>query len=304
MSFYRPLLLCLLVVPAAWIAWRFPRAGVPLFLPVDHSSGGDGRWLRRITALAECTPALLLACAIVLVSGPRKPAPPKDQRVLHNITLLVDVSGSMSERVPGGGTRFETAMACARAFCSRREGDAFGLSIFGADLLHWFPPTKDLSALRNATRFIRPGDLPPWFNGTLIAKALDGCIPRLAATREGDRALILLTDGESGDFDGATERQVAEKLRAERIKVFSVVIGEDPGEGLYHIGAETGGKVFRADDPRSLTEVFEEIDKLQQAKFQQIVSDWVDWFEPVSLASLAAFAAFTMHLLGLRFTPW
>ena len=304
MSFHRPALLCLLVLPVLWVAWRYRYAGVPLLLPSDHTTGRDGRWLRRFTSLTECVPALLLACAILFLSGPRKPAPPKDQRILNNITLLIDVSGSMEETVPGGKTRFETAMACARTFCSRREGDAFGLSIFGGELLHWFPPTKDLSALRHATQFIRPRDLPGWFGGTLIAKALDGCIPRLSATTEGDRALILLTDGESFDFDGATERQVAEKLKAARIKVFSVVIGEDPSEGLYHIAGQTGGKVFRADDPRSLTEVFNEIDKLQQAKFQQIISDWVDWYEPVCMAALSALAAFAINLLGLRFTPW
>jgi Ca-activated chloride channel family protein len=304
MSFHRPLLLCLLVLPALWAAWRYACAGIPLLLPVDHSKGNDGRWLRRFTTLAECAPALLLACAILFLSGPRRPAPPRDQRILNNITLLVDVSGSMEETVPGGKTRFETAMSCARAFCSRREGDAFGLSIFGGDLLHWFPPTKDLSALRNATHFIRPRDLPPWFAGTLIARALEGCVPRLASTTEGDRALILLTDGESADFDGSTERQVAEKLKAARIKVFSVVIGEDPTEGLYHIAAQTGGKVFRADDPKTLTDVFNEIDSLQPSEFRQIVSDWVDWYQPVCLAGLTALAGVCVHLLGLRFTPW
>jgi Ca-activated chloride channel family protein len=273
-------------------------------MPFDYSTGKDGRWLRRFTALAECTPSLILSCAVVFLAGPRKPAPPINQRVLNNITLLVDVSGSMEETVPGGKTRFETAMSCARAFCSRREGDAFGLSIFGGDLLHWFPPTKDLTALRNATHFIRPRDLPQWFSGTLIARALDGCIPRLASTTEGDRALILLTDGESADFDGATERQVAEKLKAAAIKVFSVVIGEDPSAGLYHIGAQTGGKVFRADDPGALTAVFEEIDKIQQSKFQQKVTEWVDWYEPVCVAGLASLASLALHLLGLRFTPW
>jgi Ca-activated chloride channel family protein len=241
---------------------------------------------------------------VLFLAGPRRPAPPKDQRILNNITLLIDVSGSMEETVPGGKTRFDTAMACARAFCSRREGDAFGLSIFGGDLLHWFPPTKDLSALRNATQFIRPRELPPWFAGTLIARALSGCIPRLASTTEGDRALILLTDGESADFDGTTEREVAEKLKSAQIKVFSVVIGEDPSEGLYHISAQTGGKVFRADDPRALTEVFNEIDKLQQSKFEQITSEWVDWYGPVCLAGIAAVAAVAIHLIGLRFTPW
>ena len=42
----------------------------------------------------------------------------------------------------------------------------------------------------------------PWFGGTLIANALGGCKQRLIRTKEGDRAIILISDAGSGDFAG------------------------------------------------------------------------------------------------------
>ena len=304
MSFHRPLLLLLLLLPVLWVAFHWSRAGIPLWMPFDYTRGKRGDWLRRITSAFECTPALLLACAIVILAGPRRAAPPKDQRVLNNIILLVDVSLSMETPVAGGRTRFETAMEAARAFCSRREGDAFGLSIFGMDFLHWFPPTKDLSALKNTLQFIQPKQLPRSFAGTFIANALKNCVPRMNATKEGDRAIILLTDGESADFDGNAEREVAEQLSASKIRLFSIIIGADPENGMYTLTARTGGKVYRADDPNALREVFAEIDTLQKARFRQVTNDWVDWYEPAGIAGLFSLAAIGLNLLGLRFTPW
>ena len=304
MSFHRPLLLFLLALPVFWIATLWSRAGIQLLMPFDDTRGGRGEWLRRLTSAFECLPAVLLACAIIILAGPRRPAPPKDQRILNNIILLVDVSMSMETQIAGGKTRFETAMEAARAFCSRREGDAFGLSIFGMDFLHWFPPTKDLSALKNALQFIQPKQLPRSFAGTFIANALRNCVPRMNATKEGDRAIILLTDGESADFDGNAEREVAEELLGSRIRLFSIIIGTDPEDGIYSLTARTGGKVYRADDPATLRQVFTEIDSLQKARFKQITHDWVDWYEPVCLAGLASIAAIGLNLFGLRFTPW
>ena len=59
-----------------------------------------------------------------------------------------------------GRRRFDAAVEAARQFCEFRKGDAFGLTIFGSEYLHWFPPTKELSAIRNALPFVRPANLP------------------------------------------------------------------------------------------------------------------------------------------------
>ena len=166
------------------------------------------------------------------------------------------MSGSMSAPF-GSSTRFEAATSSARNFCEYREGDAFGLTVFGSEFLHWLPPTKELSAIQNAMSFLEPARRLPWFGGTMIGRALRGCKERLARTQEGDRAIILITDGGSADFQNGGDRQIAEELAKENIRVLTIMIGGGfVTEGVYTIASYTSGKVFEADDPTALTSVF------------------------------------------------
>ena len=307
MSFHHPQLLWLLALPVLWGFWQWVRRGHPVVLPFDHGQQREGRALRFLTNMAGSLPAVLLAIAVLMLAGPRKPAPPEDERVLNNIILCIDVSGSMGINFGTKGTRFEAAVEAAREFCTFRKGDAFGLTIFGSEYIHWVPPTKELSAIINATHYIRPQNMPPWMGGTLIANALRGCRDQLVRTAEGDRAVILISDGGSGDFNNGGDREVAEALAQDNIRVFSIMIGgegEMGGGGLETIAAGTGGKVFTAGDRSALEGIFREIDGMQKARFKQVTADWVDDFTPLSLAGLAAAALFGLSLLGLRFTPW
>ena len=305
MSFHHPTLLWLLALPVVWGFWQWTRRGHPLVLPFDYGQQREGRRLRVLVNLANSLPALLLAVAVLVLAGPRRPAPPENERILNNIIICLDVSGSMSMRF-GSSTRFEAAMASARQFCEYRKGDAFGLTIFGTEYLHWFPPTKELSAIRNALPFVQPARALPWFGGTLIGRALGGCKERLARTKEGDRAIILISDGGSADFGGGRDRQIAQELADQKIRVFTILIGNDMfgTAGIYTIAAVTAGKVFQVDDPGALGAVFHEIDQMQKAKFRQITSDWVDYYTPLSIAGLVAAGLWGLALLGLRYTPW
>ena len=307
MSFHHPQFLWLLALPVMWGFWQWVRRGHPVALPFDHGRQREGRLLRFLTNAAGSLPAVLLAITVLLLAGPRKPAPPEDERVLNNIILCVDVSGSMSMQFGSKGTRFEAAVEAAREFCSFRKGDAFGLTIFGSEYIHWVPPTQELSAIINATKYIRPQNMPPWMGGTLIANALRGCRDQLVRTKEGDRAVILISDGGSSDFANGGDREVAELLAQDNIRVFSILIGgegESGAGGLETIAAGTGGKVFTAGDRSALEGIFREIDGMQKARFKQVTADWVDHYTPLSLAGLATISLFGFSLLGLRYTPW
>jgi Ca-activated chloride channel family protein len=305
MSFHHPAFLWLLALPVLWGFWQWSRRGHPLAMPFDYGQQREGRRLRVLVNAASTLPALLLAVAILILAGPRRPAPPENERILNNILICLDVSGSMSMNF-GGTTRFEAAMNSARQFCEYRKGDAFGLTIFGTEYLHWFPPTKELSAIRSALPFVKGVRSLPWFGGTLIANALGGCKQRLIRTQEGDRAIILISDAGSGDFAGGRDRQIAQELADERIRVFTILIGNDMFgvDGVYTIAAITGGKVFRAEDQGALDAVFRDIDQMQKAKFKQVTSDWVDYYRPLSVAGISVAGLWVLTLLGLRYTPW
>ncbi|BCU79202.1 BatA and WFA domain-containing protein [Luteolibacter sp. LG18] len=307
MSFHHPEVLWLLALPVLWGFWQWVRRGHPVVLPFDHGQQGGGKALRFLTNLAGTLPAVLLAIAVLMLAGPRKSAPPQDERVMNNIILCIDVSGSMGMRF-GKGTRFEAAVEAARDFCTYRKGDAFGLTIFGSEYIHWVPPTKEMSALTNAMKYIRPDNMPPWMGGTMIANALHGCREQLLRTEQGDRAVILITDGGSSDFADGGDRRAAEELAAANIRVFGILIGG--GEdgmgtgGMETIAGTTGGKVFNVSDRSALDNVFREIDRMQKARFKQVTADWVDDYTPLSIAGLAAAALYVLSLLGLRYNPW
>lgn len=307
MSFHYPVVLWLLALPVLWGFWQWVRRGHPVAVPFDHGRQGRGRALKFFTDLAGTLPAVLLAVAVLMLAGPRKNAPPKNERVMNNILLCLDVSGSMNSPF-GKGTRFEAAAESARAFCEFRKGDAFGLTIFGSEFIHWVPPTKELSALSNALKYVRPDNMPGWMGGTLIANALHGCGEQLVRTEQGDRAVILITDGGSADFANGGDRHIAEELAAQNIRVFAISIGgeEDPqgSAGLSTIAAGTGGKVFQAGDRAALDSIFHEIDGMQKAKFRQVTAEWVANYTPLALTGLAAAALYLLSLLGLRYTPW
>lgn len=306
MSFHHPLFLWLLALPLLWGFWVWVRRGHVVPVPFDHGAQGEGKTLRFFTKLAATTPAILLAVAVLLISGPRRPAPPADERVLNNILLCIDVSGSMGAAFGSAGSRFEAAVASAREFCAFRKGDAFGLTIFGSEYIHWVPPTPELSAISSALDYVRPQNMPGWMGGTLIANALRGCRDQLARQKEGDRAIILISDGGSGDFQDGGDRAVAEELSSEGIRVFGILIGDDGGGagGLETVAALTDGKMFTAGDPSALQQVFAEIDRMQKARFKPGTADWVDWNMPFVVAGLSTLALMAFAAWGLRFTPW
>ena len=72
--------------------------------------------------------------AILIYCRPLRQAEPKQERSLTNIELVLDVSGSMTSPF-GNGSRYDASIAAMNEFTSRRKGDAFGLAIFGNEVL-------------------------------------------------------------------------------------------------------------------------------------------------------------------------
>lgn len=305
MSFARPELLLLLVVPILLVGavWR-RRAGL-VVLPLDHAAAARrGVPWRGLVDAAESLPGLVLAVAIVLLAGPQVMGAPKTKRVLTNIEFCVDVSGSMTAQY-GAGSRYDAAMQSINDFLGYRQGDAFGLTFFGIQTLHWIPLTSDVSAFRCAPPFMRPENLPPWFGGTMIGNALEACLKVLVAREEGDRMIILVTDGYSADLDGGRDAELAAKLRANGVVVYTIHAAEgSPPPEMTTIATATGGEVFAAGDPAALAAVFKRIDAMQRARVERGAPDTFDRFGPACLAGLALLSTWLLAAFGLRYTPW
>ena len=303
-TFAYPWVLVLLVAPALLLAWTWRGPQRRVALPLDHVSAPPARAWRWLLDLAASLPALLLAVAVVLLAGPLRWDQPRDKRALTNIQFCLDVSGSMTASF-GQGTRYDAAMQAINGFIDHRDGDAFGLTIFGNNVLHWIPLTSDASAFRCAPPFLKPDKLPRWFGGTEIGKALKACEKVLVAREQGDRMIILVSDGHSFDLSNGNDEVVAKRLRDAGIVCYAVHVadGDAPLE-LETICVGTGGRVFAADDPAVLEAVFQRIDAMQPARLERTVPQAMDDFWPVSLAGLVLLGLLALTGCGLRYTPW
>jgi Ca-activated chloride channel family protein len=306
MTFHYPMVLFLLVVPALLLAWRWTRRGRELIVPFDHGDGGSGRILRGLLGFAEMLPTLLLSLVVVILAGPQQLSEPKTKRVLSNIELCVDVSGSMTASF-GAGNRYDASMVAIDEFLDYRKGDAFGLTFFGNEVLHWVPLTTDISAIKCSAPFMNPTNpgRPRWMGGTAIGKALKACRKQLLQREEGDRMIVLISDGASSDLRGGADVELARQFNDDRIIVYGIHIGggEAPAP-VVNITTLTGGEVFAPGDPESLGRVFQAIDDMAETRMEKTQAETMDDYVPASFAGLAILGLCLLCLFGLRFTPW
>jgi Ca-activated chloride channel family protein len=306
MNFMYPAALLLMVIPVALLAHVWMRNGNRLVLPFDNGNQSAGRGYGFFLSLAEMLPALILVIVVLILAGPTKTGEPKTQRVLTNIEFCVDVSGSMTATF-GEGTRYDASMAAIDSFLDFREGDAFGLTFFGNEVLHWVPLTSDVTAIRASPPFMDPRapNRPTWLGGTAIGKALLACREQLLDREKGDRMIILVSDGASSDFSGGRDLEIAQKLRNDNIVVHGIHISttEVPA-AIVNVTSITGGEVFHPGDPGTLEAVFQRIDGMQQTEMETVAAETLDNFFPYSCAGLFVFGLSFLSLFGLRYTPW
>jgi Ca-activated chloride channel family protein len=305
MAFAHPWLLSLLIVPLAMVILGWRRHGLEVVVPFDHGVHRPRKFWLFALRFAGSLPALLLAVVIVIFAGPQRQSEPRTRRILTNIEFLVDVSGSMTSSY-GDGDRYDAAMDNILKFIDARKGDAYGLTVFGSDVLHWVPLTTEPSALKCSPPFLSPRKLPPWFGGgTLIGKGLESCLASLSQRGDGDRMIILLTDGYSADLANGNDEIIAQKLRAANIRVYCIHIDQsDPPLEVQLIASLTGGQTFGAGDPAAMPAVFRRIDEMEKARVERTAGETVDDFQPWTLAAGGILLTSLLAAFGLRFTPW
>ena len=303
MTFAYPAVLTLLALPVLLMVWEWRRRGTVVALPFDHANARRSRWLEGTVKTANLLAPLLLAVSIILLAGPQRPLSQGTQRVLTNIELVLDVSGSMTAQY-GDGRRADKAVEALQEFVSHRKGDAFGVTLFGTEVLHWVPLTKDLDALKHSAPFMKPEAMPPYMGGTRIGLALRSVHKILADRPKGDKMIVLISDGSSGDLRGQSDK-ISSDLNGDDIVLYYIhVANGQPQQEVYDIANRTGGEAFVAGDPAALQTVFEKIDAMQPAKFKPETPIPADNFRPFALAGLSMLALQLLTLFGIRFTPW
>lgn len=305
-GFTYPLVLALLTIPIALLAWTWRRAGREIAVPVDYGSQSDGRTWRRLIGFFESLPAIMLAIVIFMLAGPQQAGQPKSRRALTNIEFCVDISASMTSSF-GDQTRYEASMQAIHAFVDYREGDAFGLTFFSDSTLQWVPLTTDTSAFKYALPFMDPRrPLPKGLGGgTQIGKGLAECRKTLLQREHGDRMIILVSDGSSADLYGGKDAEIAQTLKNDGIVVFDVHVasGDVPDE-IVNIAYLTDGEVFQPGDMEGLAAVFKRIDAMQKTKLEKVAAETHDQFSIPAIAGLSLLGLISLAMFGMRYTPW
>lgn len=306
LSFSHYPVLFLSIIPAMMLIWIWRRRGGGIVMPFDHGSQSSGTVVRMLVQVAESLPALILLVVLLILAGPQTTGEPRTRRVLTNIEFCVDVSGSMNASF-GEGTRYDASMRAINDFLDFREGDAFGLTFFGVEVLHWVPLTTDISAFRCAPPFMNPSNPghPPWLGGTRIGKALLECRKVLATREEGDRMIVLISDGSSSDLFGDAAGDIVRKLREDNIVVYAVhVASGNVPDPIVEITSRTGGEVFNPGDLDGLEGVFRRIDEMQETRMEKVAAETTDNYAPFCIGGLSLLGISLLSLFGIRYTPW
>lgn len=299
MTFVHPWVLLFLAIPVL-LLWVVLGRRAGLVLPFDHQHHRDRRWTRWMLGALDIVPLLLLAAAIIVLANPQRLKASRRERELTNIQICMDVSGSMM------GPNYTNASEAIIDFTKTREGDAFGLMLFGSAQMRWIPLTKDLNAIRNAMPFANPENQPAHMGGTLIGAALRYARNIIESdSSEGDRMIILVSDGFSSDLGGGQEDDVAQELKDARITLYHIHVDQSdiPSE-VVELARLTGGEAFAAHDTQNLKTVFNHIDRMKPAKFKPVGTAPLDHFRPFALVALALAGLHALSLLGARYTPW
>ena len=298
--------LVIFLLPAA----RRDRGEAALRLPWTLPAGIDTpgrapplRWPRIFLLLAWCLLCVALARPQQLGDAV---APPSTARQLM---LALDISGSMNEPDMQLGGRRVDRITAARAvlddFLTRRQGDHIGLIVFGQQAFVMTPLTPDLATVRAQ---LGDADVGLAGNDTAIGDAIALAVKRLRQQDQGQRVLVLLTDGvnTAGNIEPA---RAAELAAHDQVRVHTIAFGGDggfdflglriPGQapnldeaGLQAIAQTTGGQFFRARDSAELAGIYARIDQLEPVSVQALpVRPWIERYPPWVLLALLALLA-------------
>ena len=276
----------LLALPLPWLMRWWPRRNTAApALRVPYAAGALAE-LGQASGVAGWRIGRLLlwlawACLCVAMARPQQlgePVTPPQQG--RQMMLAVDVSGSMSEPDMMLGNQVVQRLSAAKAvladFLDRRAGDRVGLLIFGERAYTLTPITADLTTVRNQ---LTDSEVGLAGRDTAIGDAIALAVKRLREQPEGQRVLILLTDGVS-NAGVLQPLRAAELAKAEGVRVYPVAFGGDGGMSLFgvqiaagddpvdeatlrRIAELTGGRAFRARNTDELAGIYAELDRLE-----------------------------------------
>jgi Ca-activated chloride channel family protein len=316
--FAQPLFLYLLAVIPVMVAFYLLKQQkasaslrMPGLQPFTKASKTFRHYLRHILFAFR---TIAIALLIVVLARPQTSDQFQDMSTEGiDIVLTLDISGSMLAQ-DFRPNRIEAAKNVATEFISGRPYDRIGLVVFSGESFTQCPLTTDHAVLINLLREIQSGMIE---DGTAIGMGLATAVNRIKDSEAKSKVIILLTDGVNnrGEIAPATAAGIAKTYG---IRVYTIGVGTQgvapyPVQTPYgtqyqdmqveidetilrEIAQTTGGKYFRATDNDKLTQVYNEIDKLEKSKID--VKQLNRKEEKYLLPAIIAFCLLVLEILA------
>ena len=224
----------------------------------------DGQRMTLVTTMGRRCGTGLLGLLLV-VAGSWTAAPPASADESTKVLLLLDVSGSMNEKISSGGTKFTAAKkALKQVAAALPAGTQVGLRVYGSRIAE--PKSQNAKACTDSELVLPIGPL----NRSRMEKAVDsftakGETPIAYSLRQsvddlgssGKRVLILISDGEescSGD-PCPTARKLARSGVDLQFNAVGLEVGGKARKQLQCIAKAGDGNYYDAGDSAALQDV-------------------------------------------------
>ena len=305
----------LLLVPLLLLRYIFRgrKEGAALSFPISGTTSAKDL-VSRTAFFPFALRMLAISCLVVAIARPRNTESGVHTRsaVGIDIVLAIDLSGSM-EAMDFKPNRLEAAKEVAMQFVQDRPGDRFGVVAYAGESFTQCPLTTDQRIVLSALKDLKFGMLQ---DGTAIGMGLATAVSRLKDSEAKSKVIILMSDGvnNSGEIDPTTAAEIAAQYN---IRTYTIGVGtqgmapfpmrypngmkqimqvpvEIDEEMLSNIAAMTNAQYFRATNNEKLKAIYDEIDKMEKTKVQEInYYRYEELFRPWVLAA--------MMLLALEF---
>ncbi len=198
----------------------------------------------------KITLQLLAAAALVFVLARPRAGAKEEVSEVQGIEVMIclDVSNSMlasSTDDPKGVSRLQRAKLVLEKLIDRLDNDKVGLIVFAGDAYTQLPITSDFVSAKMFLNSISTEMVPT--QGTSIGAAIEMAMSSFTPTDDMQKAIIVITDGESFDDDPIAATQTAVK---QGIQVDVIGLGSTKG-ALIPIGRN--GQFMKDDEGNPVT---------------------------------------------------
>lgn len=253
------------LLPAPLVVWRLappaPQRGAvlaPESVVAHLSRHGDAREGRRAGVADLALKAICWLAVVTALAGPYLRQPDLMTPTGRDIVVAVDLSASMAEEdmtVAGRRiARIDVIRDRLAAFLASRRGDRAALIGFAEEAFLIAPFSFDVKAVAEML-----GEAPIGLPGrkTDLGRAIGLAVKTLREEPEGERLIILISDGEAnaGDLAATDAAAMADGIGAKIVAIgFAADLEGGEAAHMSDLAAATGGAFVAAGDAGALDE--------------------------------------------------